>query len=147
MIQNLTHSLPRSLGPGLAWHSLAGPEEEGGQARPSQLRPAKPGQAQARPRQARPGQAKPGQATKTIQAKPTPSRQNVTPKTDKFPLKLSNAKTTQHLEGGLGKKTLKLRCAKTLPAAPPTARLRCAKTLTSSPLRTQERKEELSRGR
>jgi len=37
------------------------------------------------------------------QANPTPSRQNNTPKKDKFPFKLSNAKTTQHLEGGLGK--------------------------------------------
>ena len=41
--------------------------------------------------------------TKTDQPKPTPSRQNNKKKTDKFPFKLSYAKTTQHLDGGLGK--------------------------------------------
>ena len=64
--------------------------------------PTQPNQKRSNPAQPKTIQAKPSQK----RSKPTPSRQNNTPKKPKFPFKLSYAKTTQHLEGGLGKTTM-----------------------------------------
>jgi len=71
-------------------------------AQPKAIQPNTTKNDQTQPNQNRsnPSQAK----NDPSQAKPTPSRQNNTPKKDKFPFKLSYAKTTQHLDGGLGKR-------------------------------------------
>ena len=71
---------------------------------PAQPKAIQPNPTKNDPTQPNRKRSKPSQAKNDpTQPKPTPSRQNNTPKKDKFPFKLSYAKTTQHLEGGLGK--------------------------------------------